>query len=171
MITALSSLGKKRPIPDSAWDIDVTRLSTLSERTISQHFTFSPSTTSYARKVASQKGERDKLFRQFLSSVKATMPSDRRQMSLESAHLARLWVVDKYDPCDFIDRHDDLEALQFADNSFEGAGCQSSSTCVIRPGDSAPASSAETGRHRVGSAALSSVSRVSKDYCRVTPDG
>ncbi|MGE3779005.1 MAG: class I SAM-dependent methyltransferase [Pirellulaceae bacterium] len=36
------------------------------------------------------------------------------------------WIsVDKYDQHDYIDRHDDIEALGFPDHSFDGAVCWS----------------------------------------------
>ena len=128
-----------------------------------------------ASKVASRKGERDKLFRQFLQLCDGKPCLQIAVKNEFGRKFGPNWVsVDKYDTSDVIDRHDDLEALQFADNSFEGAVCWSVLEHVPHP------DKAIQELHRVlkpGGVVwvqlpfLFPYHESPKDYWRVTPDG
>lgn len=79
-----------------------------------------------AGKVAAPKGERNRLFQEFLSQC-GTGPCLQIAVKDEVGDkFGPNWVsVDKYDESHYIDRHDDVEALDFPDQSFDAAVCWS----------------------------------------------
>ena len=79
-----------------------------------------------ARKIASGYGERDAIFDRFLDQTRGKPCIQIAVKDEIGRKFGTNWVsVDKYDSRDFIDRHDDVEDLQFADASFDAAVCWS----------------------------------------------
>jgi SAM-dependent methyltransferase len=78
-----------------------------------------------AGRVMAARGERDRLFNDFLS--KSHGPCIQIAVKNEVGRkFGANWVsVDKYDNSDVIDRHADIEDLQFPDDSFNAAVCWS----------------------------------------------
>lgn len=76
-------------------------------------------------KVRSPPGRRDELFAEFLS--RCSGPCLQIAVKDEIGHkFGDNWIsVDKYDPGEQIDRHDDVENLGFDDASFNAAVCWS----------------------------------------------
>lgn len=128
-----------------------------------------------ARKVASKTGARDAVFAQFLRQCTGKPCIQIAVKDEIGEKFGPNWVsVDKYDRRDIIDRHDDIENLQFPDASFDAAVCWSVLEHVPHP-----------------EKAISEIHRVLKpggqvwvqlpflfpyhespsDYWRVTPDG
>lgn len=128
-----------------------------------------------ARKVASQRGERDKLFGQFLDLCHAKPCLQIAIKDETGRKFGDNWVsVDKYDTREFIDRHDDIEDLKFSDNSFDGAVCWSVLEHVPHP------DKAIKELHRVLKSGgfiwvqlpfLFPYHESPRDFWRVTPDG
>ena len=79
-----------------------------------------------SKRISAQAGERDRAFAAFLSRSEG---KHCLQISVkdEIGHkFGSIWVsVDKYDDRAFIDRHDDVENLEFPDGSFDAAVCWS----------------------------------------------
>ncbi len=78
-----------------------------------------------ANKVKSGHGERERLFAEFLSKTEGPC----LQIAVKDEFGEKFgpnWVsVDKYDTSDIIDRHDDIESLEFEDESFNAVVCWS----------------------------------------------
>lgn len=128
-----------------------------------------------ARKVASKRGERDRLFEHMLAECSARKCLQISVKDEIGRKFGPNWTsVDKYDNRANIDRHDDIEDLKFPDASFDAAVCWSVLEHVPHP-------------HR----AIAELRRILKpggliwvqlpflfpyhespnDYWRVTPDG
>ena len=79
-----------------------------------------------SKRISAQTGERDRAFADFLRRSEG---KHCLQISVkdEIGHkFGSNWVsVDKYDDRAFIDRHDDVENLEFPDGSFDAAVCWS----------------------------------------------
>lgn len=87
-----------------------------------------------SRQIASKKGERDRLLREFVSRYEG---KPCIQISVKEAMGRKFgpnWVsVDKYDERDFIDCHDDIQDLRFPDATFDAAVCVDVLNHVPRP--------------------------------------
>jgi len=84
-----------------------------------------PYTASFQNSIVDAK-DRDLVFEAFLSRSRGKRCL---QVSVKEAYGAKFgenWIsVDKYDHRSFIDRYDDIEDLDFPDNSFDAAVCWS----------------------------------------------
>jgi SAM-dependent methyltransferase len=128
-----------------------------------------------SKRISAQAGERDRAFAAFLSRSEG---KHCLQISVkdEIGHkFGSNWVsVDKYDDRAFIDRHDDVENLEFPDGSFDAAVCWSVLEHVPHP-DRAIAELLRVlkpgGEIWVQLPFLFPYHESPRDYWRVTPDG
>jgi SAM-dependent methyltransferase len=86
-----------------------------------------------SRQVRSMDGERERLFEEFLRRCTGACIQIAVKEEI-GRKFGPNWVsVDRYDRRDFIDRHDDVEALQFQDRTFDAAVCWSVLEHIPRP--------------------------------------
>ncbi|MGW8369153.1 MAG: class I SAM-dependent methyltransferase [Gammaproteobacteria bacterium] len=78
-----------------------------------------------SRKVRSKSGERDRLFNDFLSKCEGPCIQIAVKDEVGQRFGPNWTSVDKYDTSSVIDRHDDIESLEFEDGSFNAAVCWS----------------------------------------------
>lgn len=79
-----------------------------------------------ASKLAAPAGERDREFAAFLRQTEGKRCLQIAVKDEYGQKFGSNWVsVDKYDQHDYIDRHDDVEALDFPDESFDAVVCWS----------------------------------------------
>lgn len=147
-------------------------------RSVRKHFPtgyFVALYTNASKPIAAGTGERDRAFAAFLDRCEG---KHCLQISVkdEIGHkFGSNWVsIDKYDDRDFIDRHDDVENLEFPDATFDAAVCWSVLEHVPHP-DRAVAELHRVlkpgGEIWVQLPFLFPYHESPRDYWRVTPDG
>lgn len=101
------------------------RLLRRAAQTFSSHGYYSLLYRRASKPVMAARGERKRLFEEFLGRCEGPCLQIAVKDEIGRKFGQNWTSVDKYDPHDYIDRHDDVEALGFDDGSFNAAVCWS----------------------------------------------